>query len=224
MIGFFFFFRFGSFVVRALAHLLLHLRAHLDLRSSRASIRIWCALPPSSSWQRSSGDLMIALNSNATIANTHPTTAMSTVLDGATGASPSWSSRSAIRSWPGSSWLCRDRAGHRAAQSGIRATQRLMYDALQAQSRRKATIVQYPLGHRDAQGARGRARALERLVTPVRRRGQLPPSRRGAAVRRGSTSVLASLADWAPPLADPRSSARRFVPRRPTPALGLCSP
>src|SRR4051794_20188144 len=78
MIGFFFL----SSLVRA--HLLLHLRAHLDLRISTGFITHLVRLPPSFFLQRSSGDLMMRLNSNATIREILTTTAMSTVLDGAT--------------------------------------------------------------------------------------------------------------------------------------------
>jgi ABC-type bacteriocin/lantibiotic exporter with double-glycine peptidase domain len=78
MIGFFFL---SSFVR---AHLLVHLRAHLDLRISTGFITHLVRLPPAFFLQRSSGDLMMRLNSNATIREILTTTAMSTVLDGAT--------------------------------------------------------------------------------------------------------------------------------------------
>jgi ATP-binding cassette, subfamily B, bacterial len=65
------------------AHLLLHLRAHLDLRISTGFISHLVRLPPSFFLRRSAGDLMMRLNSNATIREILTTTAMSTVLDGA---------------------------------------------------------------------------------------------------------------------------------------------
>jgi len=65
------------------AHLLLHLRAHLDLRISTGFISHLVRLPPSFFLRRSAGDLMMRLNSNATVREILTTTAMSTVLDGA---------------------------------------------------------------------------------------------------------------------------------------------
>ena len=64
------------------AHLLVHLRAHLDLRISTGFISHLVRLPPAFFLRRSAGDLMMRLNSNATIREILTTTAMSTVLDG----------------------------------------------------------------------------------------------------------------------------------------------
>ncbi|HEX2195559.1 MAG TPA: peptidase domain-containing ABC transporter [Actinomycetota bacterium] len=70
---------FASFVR---AHLLLNVRTQLDLRISLGFIRHLVSLPYSFFLQRSSGDLMMRLNSNATVREILTTGAMSTMLDG----------------------------------------------------------------------------------------------------------------------------------------------
>ncbi|HEX2056970.1 MAG TPA: peptidase domain-containing ABC transporter [Actinomycetota bacterium] len=70
---------FASFVR---AHLLLNVRTQLDLKISLGFIRHLVSLPYSFFLQRSSGDLMMRLNSNATVREILTTGAMSTMLDG----------------------------------------------------------------------------------------------------------------------------------------------
>ncbi|MDQ3951935.1 MAG: peptidase domain-containing ABC transporter [Actinomycetota bacterium] len=70
---------FASFVR---AHLLLNVRTQLDLKISLEFIRHLVSLPYSFFLQRSSGDLMMRLNSNATVREILTTGAMSTMLDG----------------------------------------------------------------------------------------------------------------------------------------------
>jgi ABC-type bacteriocin/lantibiotic exporter with double-glycine peptidase domain len=73
-------FHFLSSFVRA--HVLLHLRAHLDLRIATGFMSHLARLPFPFFLQRSSGDLMLRLSSNATVREILTTGAMSTVLDG----------------------------------------------------------------------------------------------------------------------------------------------
>ncbi|HYO60288.1 MAG TPA: peptidase domain-containing ABC transporter [Actinomycetota bacterium] len=70
---------FSSFVR---AHLLLNVRTQLDLRISLGFIHHLVSLPYSFFLQRSSGDLMMRLNSNSTVREILTTGAMSTMLDG----------------------------------------------------------------------------------------------------------------------------------------------
>jgi HlyB family type I secretion system ABC transporter len=64
------------------AHLLLHVRTQLDLKISLGFIHHLVSLPYSFFLQRSSGDLMMRLNSNSTVREILTTGAMSTMLDG----------------------------------------------------------------------------------------------------------------------------------------------
>ncbi|MDQ3982005.1 MAG: peptidase domain-containing ABC transporter, partial [Actinomycetota bacterium] len=64
------------------AHLLLNVRTQLDLRISLGFIHHLVSLPYSFFLQRSSGDLMMRLNSNSTVREILTTGAMSTMLDG----------------------------------------------------------------------------------------------------------------------------------------------
>jgi ABC-type bacteriocin/lantibiotic exporter with double-glycine peptidase domain len=73
-------FHFLSSFVRA--HVLLHLRAHLDLRIASGFMNHLARLPFGFFLQRSSGDLMLRLSSNSTVREILTTGAMSTVLDG----------------------------------------------------------------------------------------------------------------------------------------------
>lgn len=73
-------FHFAASFVRA--HLLLHLRTHLDLRISLGFIGHLVELPYQFFLQRSAGDLMMRLNSNTTVRELLTTTAASSLLDG----------------------------------------------------------------------------------------------------------------------------------------------
>jgi ABC-type bacteriocin/lantibiotic exporter with double-glycine peptidase domain len=73
-------FHFAASFVRA--HLLLHLRTHLDLRISLGFIGHIVELPYQFFLQRSAGDLMMRLNSNTTVRELLTTTAASSLLDG----------------------------------------------------------------------------------------------------------------------------------------------
>jgi ABC-type bacteriocin/lantibiotic exporter with double-glycine peptidase domain len=73
-------FHFLSSFVRA--HVLLHLRGHLDLRIATGFMNHLARLPFAFFLQRSSGDLMLRLSSNSTVREILTTGAMSTVLDG----------------------------------------------------------------------------------------------------------------------------------------------
>ncbi|HEV2757565.1 MAG TPA: peptidase domain-containing ABC transporter [Actinomycetota bacterium] len=64
------------------AHLLLNVRTQLDLKISLGFIQHLVSLPYSFFLQRSSGDLMMRLNSNSTVREILTTGAMSTMLDG----------------------------------------------------------------------------------------------------------------------------------------------
>ncbi len=64
------------------AHLLLNVRTQLDLKISLGFIHHLVSLPYSFFLQRSSGDLMMRLNSNSTVREILTTGAMSTMLDG----------------------------------------------------------------------------------------------------------------------------------------------
>jgi HlyB family type I secretion system ABC transporter len=74
------FFHMLSSFVRA--HLLLNVRTQLDLKISLGFIHHLVSLPYSFFLQRSSGDLMMRLNSNSTVREILTTGAMSTMLDG----------------------------------------------------------------------------------------------------------------------------------------------
>lgn len=76
MVGFYFF---TSFLR---GHLLLHLRTHLDLRITLGFIEHLVELPYSFFLQRSSGDLMMRLNSNATVREILTSATLSAALDG----------------------------------------------------------------------------------------------------------------------------------------------
>ena len=65
------------------AHLLLAMRAQLDLAITTGFIRHLVRLPYEFFLQRSTGDLMARLNSNATVREILTTSALSTLLDGA---------------------------------------------------------------------------------------------------------------------------------------------
>jgi ATP-binding cassette, subfamily B, bacterial len=65
------------------AHLLLAMRAQLDLAITTGFIRHLVRLPYAFFLQRSTGDLMARLNSNATVREILTTSALSTLLDGA---------------------------------------------------------------------------------------------------------------------------------------------
>jgi ATP-binding cassette, subfamily B, bacterial len=73
-------FHFAASFVRA--HLLLHLRTHLDLRISLGFISHLVELPYQFFLQRSAGDLMMRLNSNTAVRELLTTTAASSLLDG----------------------------------------------------------------------------------------------------------------------------------------------
>ena len=79
LLGMALFHMFSSFVR---AHLLLNVRTQLDLRISLGFIHHLVSLPYSFFLQRSSGDLMMRLNSNSTVREILTTGAMSTMLDG----------------------------------------------------------------------------------------------------------------------------------------------
>lgn len=70
---------FASFVR---AHLLLHLRTHLDLGITFGFVEHLVDLPYSFFLQRHSGDLMMRLNSNATVREILTASTLSTILDG----------------------------------------------------------------------------------------------------------------------------------------------
>lgn len=74
-------FHFLSTMVRA--HLLLHLRTHLDARMTLGFLDHLVALPYAFFQRRSSGDLMMRLNSNVTIREILTSGALSGLLDGA---------------------------------------------------------------------------------------------------------------------------------------------
>lgn len=74
------FFHFAASFVRS--HLLLHLRTHLDLRISLGFISHLVQLPYQFFLQRSSGDLMMRVNSNTTVRELLTTSAASALLDG----------------------------------------------------------------------------------------------------------------------------------------------
>ncbi|RMH18864.1 MAG: peptidase domain-containing ABC transporter [Acidobacteria bacterium] len=73
-------FDFLSSLIRS--HLLLHLRTHLDARITLDFLDHLVDLPYAFFQQRSAGDLMMRLNSNATIRETLTSGALSTILDG----------------------------------------------------------------------------------------------------------------------------------------------
>ena len=73
-------FHFLSSFVRA--HVLLHLRMHLDVQIASGFMNHLARLPYPFFLQRSDGDLMMRLSSNATVREILTTSAMSTILDG----------------------------------------------------------------------------------------------------------------------------------------------
>ncbi len=73
-------FHFFSSLIRA--HLLLHLRTHLDAKITLEFLEHLIELPYAYFQQRSAGDLMMRLNSNATIREILTSSALSGILDG----------------------------------------------------------------------------------------------------------------------------------------------
>ena len=177
------------------AHLLLHLRAHLDLQISTGFISHLVRLPPSFFLRRSAGDLMMRLNSNATIREILTTTAMSTVLDGAFVSlyliviafqSPTMAVVvAALGVIQVATLLVTQRRNHR-----------LMSESLQAQSRAQSYLVQVLAGIETLKALGAEHRAVERwshlFVDEVN--ASLARGRLSAAV----DSVLGSLRTGSP--------------------------
>ena len=123
------------------AHLLLVLRAHLDMHISVGFINHLVRLPYSFFLQRSAGDLMTRLASNATVRETLTTGALSSLLDGALVAIY------LLLIFAQSLWMGLVVLGLAALQITIllltqRQMQRLMSETLQAQARSQSYLVQ----------------------------------------------------------------------------------
>jgi ATP-binding cassette subfamily B protein len=133
---------FASFVR---AHLLLNVRTQLDLKISLNFIHHLVSLPYSFFLQRSSGDLMMRLNSNSTVREILTTGAMSTMLDG-----------TLVSLYLVLIWVQSIRMGAVVVAVGLlqvvvmlishRRNQRLMAETLTAQARSQGYLVQILAG------------------------------------------------------------------------------
>lgn len=151
-------FHFAASFVRA--HLLLHLRTHLDLRISLGFIGHLVELPYQFFLQRSAGDLMMRLNSNTTVRELLTTTAASTLLDGILVTlylvllfATSWSLGALV-------------LGLGLLQITIlvasrRKNQRLMTESLQAQAKSQSYLVQLFAGIETLKAVGAEARGVE---------------------------------------------------------------
>ena len=143
------------------AHLLLHLRTHLDLGITRGFIEHLSKLPYAFFLQRSTGDLMVRLNSNATIREIMTSATLSAILDGLL-----------VTSYLILMFALSPTLGFLVLVLGVmqimvllatrQRQQRLMTETLQAQSRQQSYLVQLLNGIETLKAAGAEPRAVER--------------------------------------------------------------